>query len=107
MLNGFKMDKLTPPFSLTETSSQLGFREVKLSPYRITDTGFNTIYEFWRGDPKGDGAKEMAMIVFNRDKSSFTLQYYPLNSQDLQIVKDLPISKLHEAAENLKSAGLV
>jgi hypothetical protein len=101
------MNELSPPFSLADTSSQLGFREVKLSPYRITETLLGTVYEFWRGNPKGDGPKEMAMIVFNRNKTVFTLQYYPLDSKDLQIVQNLPISKLHEAAENLKSAGFI
>jgi hypothetical protein len=95
-------------YSPISADSTLAFRDVKLSPYRITTTPFGkTIYEFWRGDPKGDGPKEAAMIVFNKGRTLFTLHYYPLNSKELQIVEDLPISKLPEAAENLKSAGFI
>lgn len=92
---------------IISSDSTLGLRDVKLSPYRINYNQNNIIYEFWRGNPKGDGKKEMAMIVFNLEKTKFNLHYYPLDSTDLQIVKDLPISKLCEAAENLKSAGFI
>ena len=98
------MNELTPPFS-----SELGFRDVKLNPYRILDNVLpnKIIYEFWRGDPKGDGKKEMSMIIFDKNMKKFTLQYYPLDSKDIQVVKDLPIERLREAAENLKSAGFI
>ena len=100
------LDK-TPNDNQLSYGSQLDFPSLNLHPYRVTDTLNMKIYEFWRGNPKGDKPKELAMIVLNKDRTHFTLQYYPLDSKDLQVVKDLPLSKLREAAENLKGAGFI
>jgi len=84
----------------------------KLIPYRVQYTLVGDIYEFWRVGSKfrsnihnSEVKKELAMIVINKDKTKFNLQYYPLNSNDLQIKSDIPIKDLHIAINDLFGAG--
>ena len=84
------------------------FSHLKLIPYRVTNSApWFTIWEFWKGDPKRDNPKELAMIVVKgvvRDAKVFTLQYYPLG-EAAQIVEDLSFDKLPEAISLLAQAG--
>jgi len=84
----------------------------KLTPYRVQYTLVGTIYEFWRVNSKNRNdihnesvTKELAMIVINKGKTHFRLQYYPKDSSELQIMDNIPIKDLHIAVNDLIGAG--
>jgi hypothetical protein len=87
----------------------------RLSIYRTTKVSAFTIHEFWKigakpgssmsvlNDP--DVVRQCATITFYANKPGrFTLSFYP-NKEAPQIVQDLPMEKLGEAAMNLIAAG--
>ncbi len=37
--------------------------------------------------------------------NTFTLSYYPQNSEEIQVVANLPLERLAEAVANLRAAG--
>lgn len=104
-------------------NAELSLSISKLKLYRsITirggDCAGDTIHEFWRvsqddqivdgikNTPRTKGiGKELAMIVIKANKESFRVQYYPLDQTQMQVTKELPISDLHIAIEELSQAG--
>lgn len=84
----------------------------QLVPEKIIRVYDKTIYTFLRSGGKTLGQlkmdrslpREAAMMIFPRGRETFTLSYYPLEG-DAQFVKELPMSDLRKAVDDLVQAG--
>ena len=103
-----QLTKISPNNSQLETITPKNylavFTQIKLTPYRKLSLPDCLIMEFWRGNPTKKGPKELALLTFNRDKTAFKLSYYPLNGE-IQVIRELNISELRQAANDLIEAG--
>jgi hypothetical protein len=79
----------------------------RVKPTRVVSPGDDYIQWFEKED-NGPWSKrkrtDSAMIVTTRGKSTFKLQYYPLNGEP-QIVKELPMDQMDQAHLDLFAAG--
>jgi hypothetical protein len=73
----------------------------RLVPDKIVDWLGHTAYWFKRGAGKGT---DFAMIIKDHGKTTFRLQYYPLDGGP-QIVTDLALDMLPAAIDDLIGAG--
>jgi len=91
-----------------------------LSPYKtieVLDTkGVITIYSFLRlgcaptstrwalSDPSI--ARQFATVTIRRDSPTFTFSFWPKTGEgEIQIVKDLPVSRIEDCVDDLINAG--
>ncbi len=111
------MGQIVPITSVKPVDSLTVFQQIRLSPSRVMEihlTG-QTVYEFAKVKP-GTGVwdkasdtyiepiKELAMIIVEKGRKTFRVQYYSL-LDGTQIVGDLTLDKLAETVQNLKDAG--
>ena len=101
-----------PPTELVQPTRALS----RITPFRVIDLpDGKMIYEFWKigcaptrsmrsalNDPKV--ARQCAYITVSGDKQSFQLGFFP-NGEPGQVVKNLPVSQLPQAVDDLILAG--
>jgi len=88
--------------------SLLSLCSLKIKPSREIELHDGSrIIEFWRGEKQPTKRKpcDMAMLIVSANRKSFKMHYYPLNSNDLQIVENINIDKLGDAVNDLINAG--